>query len=384
MRKSLAVGAALVASALALTACGSSTSTTATSAAPSTSDTGASSPAAATGLDEAKAFLAKYTSTPTTLGDLTPLSKKPVAGKSIIGLANGTGSAAELSKAWAAASADLGWTYKFIDQGYTPETEQKAFEAAVALSPDAIITSGIPEATIKTQLADAASKKILVNTSASTDASSPTGFFDASIADVNQLDLWGQMIAAQVVVDSNGKAKVQGFSLPVYPILARFDTAFQDALKKWCPDCTYNENPQQGADIGTKTPGAVVSALQKAPDTDWVVFDLGDLETGVDSALAAAGITGVHIGGLTATAANIAAVKDGKQDAWTAYSLPVVGYRQIDSVARQLNGDPILNVPLPTQVINKDNVGSLVVDAKGAYVGVADYQAQFKKLWLIG
>jgi len=321
---------------------------------------------------------------PTTLGDLTPLSKKPAAGKFVVGIDNATPSGQVLSASWAAAAAKLGWKYKWVDAGYTPESEQKAMDAALALNPDGIMTSGILAATIATQLADAASKKIPVNTSAATDPSDPKGFYDTSIADVNQLDLWGQMIAAQVVVDSAGKAKVQDFSLPVYPILARFDTAFHAALTKWCPDCTYNETPQQGTDIGTKTPGAVVSIMQKNPDTNWLIFDLGDLETGVDAALQAAGITGVHIGGLTATVANIAAVKAGTQDAWTAYSEPIVGFRQVDSIARQLNGDPILNVPLPTQVINKDNVGALVVDSKGNYVGVADYEAQFAKLWLIG
>ena len=382
MRKSLAVGAALAASALALTACGSSTSTT-TSSTPAATSASAASPTAASGLAEAQAFLDKYTPNPTSLGDLTPLSKQPEPGKLVIGIDNATPSGQVLSQSWEAAAKKLGWTYKWVDAGYTPESEQKAMDAALALNPAGIMTSGILASTIKTQLADAASKNIPVNTSAATDPSDPAGFYDTSIADVNQLDLWGQMIAAQVVVTSQGKAKVQDFSLPVYPILERFDTAFHAALTKWCPDCTFTENPQQGTDIGTKTPGNVVSIMQKAPDTDWLIFDLGDLETGVDAALSAAGISGVHIGGLTATAANIEAVKAGKQDAWTAYSEPIVGFRQVDSIARKLNGDPILNVPLPTQVINKDSVGGIVVDDKGNYVGVKDYESQFATLWKV-
>ena len=39
---------------------------------------------------------------------------------------------------------------------------------------------------------------------------------------------------------------------------------------------------------------------------------------------------------------------------------------------------------LPTQLITQDTVNDLVVDKDGNYVGVADYQAQFKKLWLVG
>jgi ribose transport system substrate-binding protein len=378
MRKSIAVGSAIVASALALAAC-SSSSTPSNSAAPS----GSATSSAASGVADAQAFLSKYVVNPTTLGGLTPLSKKPATGKFVIGIDNATASAKVLSDAWASGAAKLGWTYKWIDAGYTPETEQKAMDSALALNPNGIMTSGILVSTIQSELATASAKGIPVNTSASTDPSDPKGFYDASIADTNQLTLWGQMIAAQVVVDTNGQAKVQDFSLPVYPILEAFDKAFEAALMKWCPTCSYTENPQQGADIGTNTPNNVVSVMQKNPDTNWLIFDLGDLETGVDAALQAASITGVHIGGLTATVANIQAVKAGKQDAWTGYSEPIVGYRQIDSLARQFNGDPIEQAPLPTQVINKANVATVVLDSVGNYLGLADYQSQFATLWLV-
>ena len=68
---------------------------------------------------------------------------------------------------------------------------------------------------------------------------------------------------------------------------------------------------------------------------------------------------------------------------WTAYSLPIVAYRQVDSMARKFNGDPTLNGVLPTQLITQANVGTLVDDSAGNYVGVTDYRAQFKKLWKV-
>jgi hypothetical protein len=42
---------------------------------------------------------------------------------------------------------------------------------------------------------------------------------------------------------------------------------------------------------------------------------------------------------------------------------------------------PALNAPLPTQLLTQDNVSSMVADSAQNYVGVADYRAQFKKLW---
>ena len=252
--------------------------------------------------------------------------------------------------------------------------------SAIQLNPAGILTSGIPIATISSQLALAKQKGIWVNTSASTDQ--PSGaMFDTSIANPAQLAQWGKMVAAYVVVQSNGKANVQDFSLPVFPILLAFDTAFIAALKQWCPACKVTQNPQQASAIGTTTPQAVVSTVTRNPSTNWLIFDLGDLATGVNAALSAAGLHGLHIGGLTADTPNIAALKSGTQDVWTAYSLPIVAYRQVDSMARKFEGTPTLNAALPTQLMTPQNVNSLVVDSQGNYVGVANYRSQFMTLW---
>jgi hypothetical protein len=125
----------------------------------------------------------------------------------------------------------------------------------------------------------------------------------------------------------------------------------------------------------------VVSAVTRDPATNWLIFDLGDLETGVNAALSAAGLHGLHIGGLTADIPNIQALKNKTQDVWTAYSLPIVAYRQVDSFARKFEGAPTLNSALPTQLLTQDNVNSMVADPSLNYVGVANYRAQFKQLW---
>src|SRR3954454_12706312 len=339
---------------------------------------------ASSGVTEAKAYMEKFLGAPSTINIDTPLSKKAPTGKTLIGLDSGLGSAKVLAQYWKQAAGGLGWKYVDLISGTTPEDQQKAMDSAIQQSPDGILTSGIPIATIKSQLAEAKSKGIWVNTSASTDA--PSGaMFDTSIANPDQLAEWGKMVAAYVTAQSQGKANVLDFSLPVFPILEAFDKSFQAAMKQWCPDCPVTEKQQQGTDIGTKTPTAVVSAVQSNPSANWLVFDLGDLATGVDAALSAAGLADqVSIGGLTADTPNLEALKAKKEDVWTAYSLPIVAYRQLDSMARQFIGDPIVEKSLPTQLITQDTVNDLVVDKDGNYVGVADYQAQFKKLWLVG
>ena len=383
MRKTLAVVIA-VTSALAIAACSSSSSSTSSSSSSSGgSGGGSSSGGGNSGVAAAKAYEAQFLNAPASIAVSTPLSKKPASGKLLVGLDSGLGSAKVLAQYWAQAAGDLGWTYKDLISGATPSQQQAAFNSAIQLNPAGILTSGIPESTISTGLALAKQKGIWVNTSASTDQ--PSGaMFDTSIANPDQLHQSGKMVAAYVVTQSNGKADIQTFSLPVFPILYEFDKAFKAAIQQWCPGCKVTEHPQQGTDIGTKTPQAVVSAVTRDPSTNWLIFDLGDLETGVTAALSAAGLHGLHIGGLTADIPNIQALKSKTQDVWTAYTLPIVAYRQVDSFARKFNGEPTLNAALPTQLLTQDNVNSMVADPALNYVGVADYRAQFKKLWLVG
>ncbi len=381
MRK---ISAAVIAvtSALAIAACSSSgsTSSSTSSSSSSSSATASSDSAGSADIAAAKAYEQQFLSSPTSIGISTPLKSKPAPGKLLVGLDSGLGSATVLAKYWAQAAADAGWTYKNLISGATPTAQQAAMSSAIQLNPAGILTSGIPEATISTQLALAKQKGIWVNTSASTDP--PSGaMFDTSIANPAQLAQWGKMVAAYVVVQSNGKANVQDFSLPVFPILLAFDTAFIAALKQWCPACKVTQNPQQASAIGTTTPQAVVSTVTRNPSTNWLIFDLGDLATGVNAALSAAGLHGLHIGGLTADTPNIAALKSGTQDVWTAYSLPIVAYRQVDSFARKFEGMPTLNAALPTQLMTPQNVNSLVVDSQGNYVGVANYRSEFMTLW---
>jgi ribose transport system substrate-binding protein len=378
MRKTLAVVIAGV-SALTIAACSSSSTTTSGG---SGGGTATSTAGSSSGVAAAKAYQQQFLNAPTSINISTPLKSKPAAGKLLIGLDSGLGSAKVLAQYWAQAAADAGWKYKDLISGTTPSDQQAAFNSAIQQNPAGILTSGIPEATISSGLALAKQKGIWVNTSASTDQ--PSGaMFDTSIANPDQLHQWGKMVAAYVVTQSNGKADIQMFSLPVFPILYEFDKAFKAAMTSWCPDCKVSEHPQQGSDIGTKTPQAVVSAVTRDPSTNWLIFDLGDLETGVNAALSAAGLHGQHIGGLTADTPNIEGLKNKTQDVWTAYSLPIVAYRQVDSFARKFEDMPTLNAALPTQLLTQDNVNSMVADSASNYVGVADYRTDFKKLWLL-
>ncbi|WP_459986020.1 sugar ABC transporter substrate-binding protein [Nocardioides sp. AN3] len=342
----------------------------------------------AAGVAAAKAYLQTISGNPSDIVLKTPLSKKPEPGKLIVRLVTPQPVAKVASDGTAAGAAALGWSYKAIPVGTGPEDIQKAFEAALALKPAplGIVVSGYPKVTFAKQLAEAKSKGIAVISEATTD---PAGTGDGIVGLVNgpsQVRIWGKDVAAQVVADSNGKAKVAMFSISAYPILGEFVKGFKEALSEWCPSCTVTDVDQQATDVGTKTPQSVVSTFQRNPKLNYAIFSLGDLTIGVDAAVKSAGLTNVKIAGEVPAAANLQAIKDGNELAWTGLAAAEMGWRGVDGLARYANGDPldvVSNTPLPTQVITTANVGSIVTGESGYYVGLTDYAGQFKKLWQV-
>jgi ribose transport system substrate-binding protein len=192
----------------------------------------------------------------------------------------------------------------------------------------------------------------------------------------------GVQVADYVAAKSGGKADVQMFTLPVYPILTDFDNGFTSELARVCPSCKVAKNPQQETDIGTNTPSAVVSVLQKNPDTNWLIFSLGVLETGVLPALKSAGLASkVSIGGITPAQSNLAEIKAGQDEVWSGFSTPIEGWMYIDALARHFVGDPQVPAGVPNQLITPDNIATIVTGSNGYYVGFGGYADAFKKLW---
>jgi ribose transport system substrate-binding protein len=376
---------------LALSSCSSSGTSSAkdsSSAAGSSAATTAAS-GGDSGVTAAKAYLAKVAGNPSSIAMTTALTKKPATGKLIVKLVTPQPVTSVVSAGTAAGAAALGWSYKAIPVGTGPEDIQKAFEAALALKPAplGIEVSGYPKVTFAKQLAEAKSKGIAVISESTTDAAGTGDGIVGLLDGPTQVQEWGKDIAAEVIADSNGKANVAMFSVAAYPILGEFVKGFKAAMTAWCPSCKVTDVDQQATDVGTKTPQSVVSTFQRDPKLGYAIFSFGDLTIGVDAALKSAGLSKVKIAGETASAANIQAVKAGTELAWTGFAAPELGWRTIDGFARYANGDDmavVSNTPLPTQVITKDNVGSIVTDKSGYYIGLSDYAAQFAKLWQVG
>ena len=159
----------------------------------------------------------------------------------------------------------------------------------------------------------------------------PVDVKDPIIVDANAYandELMGKVLADFFISDSKGKGNIVIEHVPAYPILEGFTDGFQAEVKELCPDCKVKIQDITIPDLTAgKVPSVMVSALRSNPDADYVGFDVGPFAAGIDSALAAAGLSDkVKVIGEAADEAAIAALKSGKQTAWTGFD-PVYSTR---------------------------------------------------------
>lgn len=395
-------GAAAVSVLLAAAACSSSGSSsgTSSSASSSASTSGASSSsaspaastsaaAAASGNPARQQLQAKVGATlkaPTGIGVQTPLSRKPSAGKLVVGLLTPLAVALTESTAQAQAAKMLGWSYRTVQEGAGPQDPAQALNAAIVLRPSGIIYYGTPRQPMASALQKAQAAGIPIVATAQVDPLAPPIIADNSNSGP-QLSVLGAGVADYVALNGDLKASVALVTLPAYPVLASFDSGFTHELSSVCSNCRVTQLPQQLTDIGTSTPSSVVNAIRRDPSIKYVIFDTGSVATGVEQALKSAGLSDVVVGGEAPDADAIAQMKGGSDQAWAALSIPIAGFQLMDALARHFDGDslaPVVKETPPWQILTSGNIGGAVLDAQGNYVGYAGYQAAFAKLWNVG
>ena len=198
-----------------------------------------------------------------------------------------------------------------------------------------------------------------------------------TLADIN---------AAWIVEDSGSAADVLMVNTPAFAVIDAYSKRVESRLDEWCGDCSVTYLDANVTDIGTVLPSQVVSALQRSPEIDYVVFGFGDLSFGVSPALNTARLQDkVKVTGQLPGLDNLKALKSGTEAMWIPELSPLTGWRVIDAFARQFVGDdPHVaadSSPNPTQILTPDNVNDAIFDPSGYWVGVDGYEAIFMRMW---
>jgi ribose transport system substrate-binding protein len=368
--------------ALVFAACGGDDDSGSSSSGGSSTTSTTSGAEASGGVAEAQKRLEPFKAAPTKITLTEPLKSKPPGGKTLVFLGTNDPNNQKLQKGLKELTALVGWNYSTVSYDpANPATFNQAVNTALSKNPDYVGEAGVPlTQPVIDKVKEAGAKWVLTSVH-------PVDVKDPVIVDANAYandELMGKVLADWFIVDSKGKGNIVIEHVPAYPILGGFTDGFQAEVKELCPDCKVKIQDITIPDLAAgKVPSVMVSALRSNPDANYVGFDVGPFAAGIDSALAAAGLTDkVKIIGEAADEAAIAGLKSGKHSAWTGFD-PVYSTRvMMDAMFRDSLGMPIDQEKSglqTTQILTPDNVGDISIWSEPK-----DALDQFKALWLLG
>jgi ABC-type sugar transport system substrate-binding protein len=380
----LATAGAGVVLALALAACSSSSGKSSSSnSAGSNSAGGDSSSAGSACMAAAQSFLTPWDTLPSTLDPAyTPLAKKPEAGKTVIKLVGPIPSDNDSYGQQAVAAQSVRWTAKKITFDGTVEDLNAKFEQAISQKPAAITLSGWPPAAIQKPLADAAKAGVVVGLSSVVDEPSGYPGYASNTNGAPTAKQIGELNAYQFMRASKCDGTAAIFNLP-FPILKIATDSFNSTVKANCPDCKVSYNEIQTKDIGTPAAtNSIVSKLQSSPSTKYVYTIIGNVASGLSTAINQAGLSGIKIFGQVPDENSIGALRNKSNAWWVDQNSLMNGWTEFDGILRAIDTGKTVsdNGHYPLGLLTPDNVGS------GTSVPVlpTDYQTEFKKLWRVG
>ncbi len=361
--------------AFALVACGSSEDPGSTTPSDHTSDVAATAPA-------------PLTEPPAQINVSTPLAEAPTPGKTFFWLQCELPICAKIGEGVKAGVAAAGWDLEtLVFKGSDPGA---GVESALQRKPDAIGITGIPSAAIESQLAAAAAAGIPVVTCAPGPEAPSAETYSAICSQTTGPD--GENLAKWAIKDSGGDAHMVMVTIPSFPALQTTVDGLNETTAKYCAGCSTGELDLTLEDLaGGQVSSKLVAYLQTHPETNYVVFNFGDLEIGVPEALKAAGFEDkVKLIGNGAGPQQFQGVIDGGMDvAWVAYPAVYSGWEMVDAALRLVGEGRVPDgyhdeiAALPSYIVDNPEAAEALAPSFD-YAGPAGYEDQFKQLWLLG
>jgi len=336
---------------LALTACGSNSE----SNAPAGSALTAAQKAV---VADAKTAFAKYT-------EIQPAAAVPAlpapapTGKRLVLISCSLPVCATLADGAVVAAKKLGWNIQVLNSNSTPQGFLSVLDQVVANPPDGLIYIAVlPDSSIKSQLnkLHAAGTKLAVLAPQGVPMMPPVG---GAVLGEKDASFTGNLMAQSVIADADGPAdSVFVWDPSVKGAWGPIKDAYVQEMKAAGGNAGVLE--VSNANIGKTVPSQIVSYLQAHPETKYVALCVVDYNAGLDSALAAAGLSGkVKIISRAADAASLKAIDAGTQWASIGLELAAAAYRSVDQIVRMIAGVPLgdrADAAGWQQIYTKDNI----------------------------
>jgi len=377
-RFTLTVAAAAAAMVLAATGCASSSSGSSNSSdtKPSAS-TSAAAGVAADIVTQAKAD----TTRPTSIGFTEKFTGKIPKNKTIDFITCGVPSCFQLGIPVKAAVEKLGWKFRQINAGLTPETVQAAWNTALQDPPSGIITLSFPSSIFSAQLAKAKALGIPVATQSTSDVAG--NGLTAVYTNFPYFCASGEALARQVISGGGMDVESVMFQANAYVTLAHMQDCYKNYMAAHCPKCKVYVDQLPTASIGSNATALETTWLTAHPKVKWAYPALVDVTTGLPQALAAAGLSGIKLVTANTNAALDEQIKAGGNNgngvvAVATYPNQEVSYQAVDVILRDLAGVSTAEsakAVIPSWVFTAANVPA---DPTVNVIGGAD---TYYKLW---
>lgn len=356
-------------------ACGSSSSGSGSSDNNSNNSSGESNAIAA-----ATAKLKQLEVRPATVPVTTPVGKPVPTGKTIDWLACGSPDCTILTGPLKEAAAALGWKIHTIDAGLSPETVQAAWNLAVQDHPDGVLATGFPSVMFKSALAKLKDANIPVSDGFVTD--NPGNGLTTVVAGGNgTFEITGKALADATVGVGGKDANTLFVGGSTFPGLDAVQNAFEAELKALCPTCEFGALNLPATAIGTTLASSVTAYLTKHPDVNYVVTGEGSMNIGLPQAIEAAHQS-AKVVGTYPSETTLGYLKNDQMAAIVFFPQGDAMWQMMDGLVRAFAGvsvDPTNQGAGAAWVLTPENASELT--GSGPYYQVADYAAQYKKLW---
>lgn len=330
----------------------------------------------------AEEFVQPFEANPTSIGADEPVSKAPTGSKTIAFLSCNVEVCIKSQEAGVQAAEAIGWEGIAIPFDGTPEDILEKVNSAIDKGVDGIAINGVPKSTYSAAFDRAEEAGIPIVAGAVPDE--PEGPLVETQDGIPEFEQVGELLGNFIIADSEGRANAILFDMANFPIGQKLIDVAKNTINDNCDTCTAKTVTTQVADIGTKTPGVIVSELQRNPDANYVVLADSVMATGVAPAMREAGLTDkVKVTGANATSGSLENIKNGSEYGYVQFSVTYFNWQAVDAFIRHFNGDPqIEEWAMPLRVnspstIEGESEGNLLFDLP------PDMKEQFLKLWKV-
>jgi ribose transport system substrate-binding protein len=277
-----------------------------------------------------------------------------------------------------AAAAAAGARVQIYDGKGAPATIIQGVNTAIAAKADGIVLFAIDMSTLTDQLKAAKAAGIPVIETGSGSITEP--FLPGVTAHVTADNTTAGKLQADYALYAT-QCKLNAMIVSTLSVASSkaIVGANQAEIKRLCPtDCKVTDVDVNAADIATKLPGLVESALQRNPDTNMIIHASDSAYVpGIQVAQNALG-TKLPLIGYSGNAIppkpDVPIVAD-----TVAGSSVINGWFYFDAAIRAANGQTAVTTEIPTSLVDKTTWGT----GKPPWVSPAfnDYQNTFKQLW---